>query len=225
MRLMDCYIELIAYVSYLLKSAATSHASLEQVKTDINQLIAKCDDNFHKSRLPQEDYDLSRFAIFAWIDEAILSSSWQEKGKWQSEQLQRTYYQTTDGGELFFDKLNQLTPQQEQVREVYYLCLSLGFSGRYCNPGDEFLLEQLKNSNLKLLGGSPDQYAMDEEVLFPSAYLRGRTRKRKESAKGKRFPLALLFGATAPLLLYGMLFFIYRFILDNVGTNFLNSVQ
>ncbi len=224
MRLMDCYIELIAYVSYLLKTAATSHASLEQVRTDINQLITKSEDNFHKSRLPQTDFDLSRFAVFAWIDEAILSSNWPEKSKWQGEQLQRTYYQTTDGGELFFDKLNQLGPQQEQVREVFYLCLTLGFTGRYCNPGDEFLLEQLKNSNLRLLGGSSDLQAMEGETLFPDAYLQGET-KRVSSGNKRRFPLALFFGATVPVLLYGVLFFIYRFVLDNVGENFISSVQ
>ena len=224
MRLMDCYIELIAYVSYLLKTTATGHASLEQVKTDINQLIAKTEDNFHKSRLPQTDYDLSRFAVFAWIDEAILSSAWPEKGKWQGEQLQRIYYQTTDGGELFFDKLNQLGPQQEQVREVFYLCLTLGFRGRYCNPGDEFLLEQLKNSNLKLLAGSSDLHAMEEETLFPDAYLQGGAQLAGVENK-RRFPLALFFGATVPVLLYGVLFFIYQFVLNNVGENFISSVQ
>lgn len=224
MRLVDCYIELIAYVSYLLKTSATKSVSLEQVRTDINHLITKSDDNFHKTRLPQEDFDLSRFAVFVWIDETILSSNWQERDKWQSEQLQRTFYQTTDGGELFFDKLNQLGPHQDQVREVFYICLTLGFAGRYCNPGDEFLLEQLRNSNLKLLSNSQDLHVLENETLFPSAYLQGSSQQPNTTAK-HRFSPTLLLGATMPVILYGALYFIYRFILNNVGESFLSSVQ
>jgi len=224
MALVDCFVELIAYVTYFLNDTPNRPASLEKVKTDISHLIAKSQDSFHKSHLPQEDYDLSRFAVFAWIDEAILSSNWDEKSKWQGEQLQRTYYQTTDGGELFFDKLNQLTPQQGQVREVYYLCLALGFTGRYCNPGDEFLLEQLKNSNLKLIGGTTDLRSFDQKTLFPDAYLQeGATPEKYNNSS--RFPIGVVVGATVPVLLYGVLFFIYRFVLDNVGENFISMVQ
>lgn len=224
MALVDCFVELIAYVTYFLNDIPNGSPSLEKVRTDISHLITKGEEIFHKSRLPQTDFDLSRFAVFAWIDEAILSSDWQEKGKWQGEQLQRTYYQTTDGGELFFDKLNQLAPQQGQVREVYFLCLALGFTGRYCNPGDEFLLEQLKNSNLKLIGRTVDQRSLEQKALFPEAYLQeGAT--QQQSSDTNRFPTGVILGAAAPVLLYGVLFFIYRFVLDNVGENFISMVQ
>lgn len=223
MLLVDCFIELTAYVACFLKTVPAQSPSFEQVSTDIAHLIGKSQDSFLKSRLPPEDYDLARFAVFAWIDESILSSNWSEKGKWQGEQLQRTYFQTTDGGELFFDKLNQLSSEQNQVREVYYLCLALGFTGRYCNPGDEFLLEQLKKSNLKLVGGGMDQQLQENINLFPDAYLKDRAGK-KESTGKSQFPLGLLAAAVAPVLLYGVLFFIYRFVLNNVGENFISSV-
>lgn len=224
MKLVDCFVELIAYVGFFLNNTPTGQTSLEQVKTDINHLITKSQDSFHGNGLPAEDFDLARFAVFTWIDEAILSSNWQEKSKWQSEQLQRTHYQTTDGGELFFDKLNQLQPQQTQVREVYYLCLSLGFTGRYCNPGDEILLEQLKSSNLKLVGGSIDLRSLEQETLFPDAYLDDGAIHHTDGKK-QHFSPGLILGATVPVLLYGVLFFIYRFVLDNVGENFISLVQ
>ena len=224
MVLVDSFIELIAYVSCFLKAVPAQPTSFEQVKTDITHLIGKSQDSFQRSRLPQDDFDLARFAVFAWIDEAILSSGWQEKGKWQGEQLQRTYYETTDGGELFFDKLNQLSPSQNQVREVYYLCLALGFTGRYCNPGDEFLLEQLKNSNLKLVGGGFDPQQLEQTSLFPEAYLQD-TGINREVKSQSRFSLGLAAAVVSPVLLYGVLFFIYRFVLSNVGENFISSVQ
>ncbi len=224
MPLIDCFIELIAYVVYFLKSVPTQQPSFEQVKTDINHLIGKSHDNFHQSNLPQEDFDLARFAVFTWIDEAIIDSGWHNKGDWQSEQLQRIFYHTTDAGEIFFDKLNKLEPQQNQVREVYYLCLALGFAGRYCNPGDELLLEQLKNSNLKLLEGSQSLELLGQTPLFPQGYQFDEAIQSNAKGTGK-IPLGLILGISLPVLFYGILFFIYRFVLDNVGENFISSVR
>lgn len=224
MRLVDCFVELVAYVAYFIKTVPSGQTTFDQVQTDVTHLIGKSQDNYHRSRLPQDDFDLARFAVFAWIDESILNSNWSEKSRWQSELLQRTYYQTSDAGEQFFDKLNILAPHQLEVREVYYLCLALGFTGRYCNPGDELLLEQLKNSNLNLLGNIPDPRSFEQEPIFPDAYLKGDTRSPKTKEK-RRLSTTLILGTTLPILLYGVLFFIYRFVLDNVGANIISSVQ
>ncbi|MEE9612320.1 MAG: DotU family type IV/VI secretion system protein, partial [Desulfatiglandales bacterium] len=154
MRLSDCFVELIAYVAYFLKSLAQTQPPFEKVKADVQRLLSKSEECLPKGVFSQEDYDQARFAICAWADESILNSSWQEKSRWMGEQLQRLYYQTTDAGEEFFERMNRLAPHQREVREVYYLCLAMGFTGRYCHEGDDYLLEQLKTSNLKLLMGS-----------------------------------------------------------------------
>jgi len=94
MRLTDCFIELVAYAAYFLKTVAKRQPPFDQVKADIQRLISKSQESLNNGAFSQEDYDLARFAIFAWIDEAILNSSWKEKHLWQGEQLQRFYYQT-----------------------------------------------------------------------------------------------------------------------------------
>jgi type VI secretion system protein ImpK len=153
MHLSDCFMPLIAYTSYFLKAADRRQPSYEQVKADVQRLLGQSEGWVKKGLFSQEDYDSARFGVCAWVDEAILSSAWSQKGQWQKEQLQRIYYQTTDAGEEFFEKLNGLELHQREVREVYYLCLALGFAGRFCKPGDETLLDQLKSSNLKILMG------------------------------------------------------------------------
>lgn len=213
MRLTDCFMELIAYVAYFLRTAATKQPTFDKINADIQRLISK---NQDYGTFSQEDYDLARFAIFAWIDEAILSSSWSEKNQWQGALLQRSYYQTTDAGEDFFKRLNTLGPHQRDVREVYYLCLSIGFTGRYCNEGDDYLLEQLKTSNLKLLAGSSMGVPSLERELFPEGYPNEVIDKKER----KGFSIFTFFCLGAPILLYSALFLIYRFILSNIGENF-----
>ncbi|MFP7754269.1 DotU family type IV/VI secretion system protein [Thermodesulfobacteriota bacterium B35] len=225
MQMVDCFIELIAYVTLFLETAAQQQPDFERVSADLSGLVAAAETCRQEARLPAEDFDLARFAVFAWIDEAILGSAWQEKNRWQGEQLQRRYYQTAEAGEEFFEKLNSLGPHQQQVREVYYLCLALGFTGRYCNPGDEFLLEQLKNSNLRLLvGDAPDLSAPDGTVLFADAYPGEGGVPGAQRKAGRRLPLEVVAGIVLPVLLFGGLFLIYRFVLANIGRHFLGTV-
>ena len=221
MRLTDCFIDVMAYVAYFLKSVPAQQAPYAQVKADVQRLMLESEQRSRQGEISPEDYDLARFAVSAWIDEAILGSAWEEKNQWQSEQLQRLYYQTTDAGEIFFDRLNELGPHQRDVREVYYLCLAMGFSGRYCNEGDDLLLSQLRTSNLKLLTGS-GLSALEKSQLFPEAYPPD---SPDEAVSGGRFRFSgfTLLCLGAPVILFVFLFIIYHFILGNVGETILTG--
>ena len=167
---------------------------------------------------------MARFAVFAWIDEIIMNSSWDGRGHWQREQLQRLYYQTADAGEIFFERLNTIGPHQRDVREVYYLCLALGFLGQYCNDGDEYLLEQLKTSNLKLLmGSSIGMPSLDKRELFPDAYPAASVEASAFKTR-RRFSAFTLMCLGAPVALYSILFLIYHFVLNNIGQTFISTV-
>ncbi len=223
MRLTECFMDIVAYIAYFLKSVKKKQPPFEQVKTDILRLVDQSEAIFTQSAFSRDDYDHARFAIFAWIDEAVMNSPWEHKNQWLKEQLQRVYYQTADAGEIFFERLNSIGPHQRDVREVYYLCMAMGFTGRYCHAGDEYLLEQLKTSNLKLLTGSSMAIPeLDKTTLFPDAY----PHDISDAGFDKKTSLSsfTLLLAGCPVLLYISLFVIYRFILHNVGTNIFSVV-
>jgi type VI secretion system protein ImpK len=223
MRLTDCFMELVAYVAYVLKTAGSKQPPFDQVKADVHRLMTESENRFKEGHFSPEDFDLARFAICAWIDEAMLNSPWTDKGRWQAEQLQRLYYQTTDAGEIFFDRLNSLGPHQRDVREVYYLCLAMGFIGRYCHEGDEYLLEQLKTSNLKVLtGSSVGLPSLDRTELFPEAYPVDSDEVTSRPGK-MRFSAFTLLCIGSPVALFLVLFLIYYFILGNVGETILSG--
>jgi type VI secretion system protein ImpK len=216
--------DLMAYVSYFLKAAPERQPPYSQVKADITRLLGQSEEGVRKGLFSREEYDQARFAVCAWVDEAILNSGWKEKAQWQKELLQRLYYRTTDAGEEFFERLNAVGFQQRGVREVYYLCLALGFTGRHCNPGDEFLLGQLKTSNLKLLlGTSVGVPSLEREQLFPDAHPTDafEVGPRERRFRFSVFSVACLAG---PVVLFGLLFLVYRFALSGIGENFLRTV-
>jgi type VI secretion system protein ImpK len=224
MRMTDCFMEIIAYTGFVARGGES--LSYDQVRAGMQHLITQSEACLEKGQFNPEDRNLARFAVFAWVDETILSSPWEGRKQWQREQLQRQYFQTADAGELFFERLNSVGPHQRDVREVYYLCLALGFSGQYCKPGDDFMLEQLRSSNLKLLTGSSMGIpSIDKEELFPEAYPLGQSDTRTPEGSPGRWPTYTLACTAAPVVLYGLLFLIYKFILSNIGGNLMGTVQ
>jgi type VI secretion system protein ImpK len=221
MHLTDCFVELLSYVLHFRKTVDRRQPPYEQVKADIMRLLSQGEASVRDGAFSQEDYDQARFMICAWVDEVILRSSWTHKNLWQREQLQRVYYNTTDAGEEVFDRLNALGFHQRAVREVYYLCLALGFVGRYCNKGDDYLLDQLRTSNLKLLtNSSVGLPSLERTELFPEAYPAGNVALGQPKARS-RFSLFTLLWLIGPVIFFGLLFLVYRFTLHGVGESLL----
>jgi len=223
MRLSDCFTDLIAYVLFVLKKNKEDAPTFDLVNSDVERLNVESKQQLESTDFPGKDYDLARFAVFAWIDEAILRSDWEGKSTWQYEQLQRRYYQTANAGELFFKNLNSIGPHQNEVREVYYLCLALGFTGQYCNTGDELLLDQLKTSNLKLITGSSiDLPSLSRMQLFPESMVSDGNSRLEAKNPGISMMKYLAFFIPAGL--YGLFFLIYKFILSNMGETIISRI-
>ena len=225
MHLTDCFMDLVGYVVYFQKGVASKQPPYEQVKADVLRLMTKSEDCVKKGLVSQEDYDQGRFMVSAWVDEMILSSAWSQRNQWQKEQLQRLFYNTTEAGEEVFERLNRLGLHQKDIREVYYLCMALGFKGRFVKPGDEYLLEQLKASNLKLLlGSSVGIPSLERTELFPEGYPADTSNIGPQKQRF-RFSLGVIIGLAGPLVLFGILFLIFYFSLNGIGENFLRTVQ
>jgi type VI secretion system protein ImpK len=216
--------ELMAYVVYFQRTSQKRQPPFEQVKADVTRLLSQSEALSRKGEISREEFDTARFAVCAWVDEAILSSSWSHRNLWQREQLQRILYTTTEAGEEFFDRMNALGFHQREAREVYYLCLALGFMGRHCHAGDDFLLNQLKSSNLQvLLGSSAGIPSLERAELFPEGYPAEVSVGGPAKAKSG-FSLFTILCIAAPVVLFGVLFLIYRFSLSGLGENLLRTV-
>jgi type VI secretion system protein ImpK len=223
MRLADCFTDIITYTILLQKKQGLEILGFDQASADMERLNRESEALLEKCRATREDFDLARFAVFAWVDETIMGGSWEGRRQWQGEQLQRRYFQTSDAGELFFQRLNTIGPHQNHVREVYYICLALGFTGQYHNQGDDMLLDQLKTSNLKLItGSSVDLPVVNQMKLFPDSYVTDHETSEATAKKG--FSLLTLAAFLVPVGLYGLLFLIYTFVLNNIGETLINRI-
>ena len=85
----------------------------------------------------------AKYAIAAYIDEVVLSSTWPGRLEWMSRPLQLELFGEHTAGEGFFTRLGNLRQGGEdnvQLLELYYYCLQLGFEGVYKIRGLEHLM-------------------------------------------------------------------------------------
>jgi type VI secretion system protein ImpK len=84
--------------------------------------------------VPMELLRPAHYALCASIDDVVLNTPWGGSGGWDSRSLISTFHQEVRSGERFFDLLAQMSQKPGAflpVIELMYLCLSLGFMGRY----------------------------------------------------------------------------------------------
>ncbi len=224
--LLDCFVDVFAYTALFKKTCALAQPPFDQVNVKIRQLVQDSAQKMVTLGVDPRSYDDARFALCAWIDETVMNSPWQHRAAWQRTLLQSEYYNTVNAGAEFFDRLNQLHPDQNDVREIYYLCLGLGFAGRYSMDGDEFLRDQLKKSNLRSLIGQvlePVSYARG--VLFEGAYKTPAGElSTPKGAMSMNPVMRWLFILLPPLLVLGLLL-IYFFVLNGVVDNVMLHVR
>lgn len=97
-----------------------------------------------EARLRDEgrSYDESRaasYALCATIDEAVLATPWGESSGWGRQTLLVDLHQQAFGGEKFFDLLDSLSQNPRaniDFIEFQYLCMAVGFSGKYFSDSD-----------------------------------------------------------------------------------------
>jgi type VI secretion system protein ImpK len=92
--------------------------------------------------IPKETLRLARYAIAAYLDEMVMSSHWPKKLQWPSINLQNELFSTDLAGQGFFQNLEEIWrghPLNTDLLELYYLCLVLGFEGKYRLQGREQL--------------------------------------------------------------------------------------
>jgi type VI secretion system protein ImpK len=109
-----------------------------------------------------EDVKSAAFAVIAFLDESVLSSKNPVFSTWRSMSLQEELFAEHMAGETFFRNVQQLLSRRDSaetvdILEVYYLCMLLGYRGRYesSNAGElRAVMESIKGKTNRVRGSS-----------------------------------------------------------------------
>jgi type VI secretion system protein ImpK len=97
----------------------------------------------------------ARYVLCTVIDEAVATTAWGRRGDWSQISLLSTFHNETFGGEKVFQLLERLSKNPVKhllVLELLYLCLSLGFEGKYrVEPRGVLELDGLRDALYRLI--------------------------------------------------------------------------
>lgn len=82
----------------------------------------------------EEQIVVARYVICATLDETILNTSWGKNSDWQDNTLVKAFKENETTGVRVFHLLKKLQRAPNNyidLLEFFYLCLSLGFEGKY----------------------------------------------------------------------------------------------
>ena len=170
--------------------AAHEYGDAAVLRQRIKALLEKIRRAAAQSGVPPEDVREAEFALIAFIDETLLSSDWSQKDRWLAQPLQLELFNRYDAGEEFFQRLDGLRANpglHAEVLEVYYLCMALGFKGRYQLHGQEELRGLIEDTYAEI----KKQPGMGAHTLAPH----GRPRDKVATEVRSRVPTWVLVAA------------------------------
>lgn len=92
----------------------------------------------------------ARYVLCTALDEAVVTTPWGNESEWSQMSLLSSFHNETFGGEKFFQLLERLSRDPVKhlpMLELMYICMSLGFEGKYrVLPRGMIELETLRDS-------------------------------------------------------------------------------
>ncbi|MCY1280015.1 type IV/VI secretion system protein, DotU family [compost metagenome] len=92
----------------------------------------------------------ARYVLCTVVDEAVVTTPWGNESAWSQMSLLSSFHNETFGGEKFFQLLEHLSRNPVKhlaMLELMYICLALGFEGKYrVLPRGMLELEAIRDS-------------------------------------------------------------------------------
>lgn len=161
-------------------SQAQASAPVAEVQAQARRLIEQARAAAQAAGKRPEHVESAAFALVAWIDEIVSRNPSYWGG---ASPLQVALFNTNNAGNEFFYHLGNLKAGEDEVREVYYHALLLGFVGQYYyETGDTGELGKLKELHARQLPLEPaPTHVLREEKITPQPYL-------SKDPPGPRYP-------------------------------------
>mgnify|MGYP002622027504 CR=1 FL=1 len=118
-----------------------------------------------------EQVEAAQYALCAALDDVVLATPWGATSIWAAQSLISTFHKEVRSGERFFQILQSMQREPGrygQALEIAYLCLALGFRGRYrLEPRGASDLERVREELYGLLAGRRPEAAPTARDLSP----------------------------------------------------------
>lgn len=130
--------DLVAFAAPVFDLILRLKAGIVQPSMDLRPKIASLLEDFEnraeRYRFSSKIIQVAKFGLASFVDETVLTNNFHLKEEWEKYPLQLEYFGEQLAGNKFFDKLAAMLKQIDVTAdavEIYYVCMLLGFKGRY----------------------------------------------------------------------------------------------
>ena len=105
-----------------------------ELRPKIASLLQEFENRAERYRFSSKITQVAKFALASFVDETVLTNNFHLKEEWERYPLQLEYFGEQLAGNKFFEKLSAMLKQIDVTAdavEIYYVCMLLGFKGRY----------------------------------------------------------------------------------------------
>ena len=130
-RLNACGSTLFLLVSRIRNRA--QHMDPDALRSSVTGEVRAFESRALKAGIDPQHIRVARYAICATLDDVVLNTPWGGQSNWTMQTMVGTFHKEVVGGDRFFDLLSRLEqdpPNNIDLLEFLYACLSLGFEGR-----------------------------------------------------------------------------------------------
>lgn len=145
-----------------------SHPDIMGLRRQALDQLREFEERARAGGVTPETVRAARYVLCAALDEAVLSTPWGAQSEWGGQTLLVTLHRETWGGEKFFEMLEHISGDPARhidMMELQYICLALGFGGKYqvADRGHAKLAEiesQLFRAIRSYRGASPKELSL-----------------------------------------------------------------
>lgn len=119
------------------------------LRPKIAELLKAFEERALRYRYSEKIVNVAKFALASFADETILTNDFPLKIEWEKYPLQLEYFGEQLAGVKFFEKLELMLKQIDVTAdavEVYYVCMLLGFKGKYAIYEQDKLLATMQTT-------------------------------------------------------------------------------
>lgn len=150
--LITCSFSLLSLVPELRDQAY--HEAANALQERMISAIKKFEKSALGKSASRTQVNIAKYFLCSLLDETVLNTPWGSQSGWGHNSLSSLFFKKLVGGEEFFQILDRLKEQPEQnqnLLEMAYLCLSLGFEGKYRYRNNGLLTLERQREELFLL--------------------------------------------------------------------------
>ena len=146
---------LLDLLGRLANAGMTAPPQGEELRERALRAFRQFEEDARDAGVSAEQVRAAHYILCASLDDVVLSYNWGQGSVWSVQSLVATFHQEVKSGDRFFDVLAgmQKDPGRwKDALEVTYLCLSMGFQGRYrLSPRGASELDHIRTGLYQLL--------------------------------------------------------------------------